>query len=104
MPLPRLTENLCFDTRLERLWDFIQGRYSDSEIALGEAARHSGVSGTHLNSVVEAYYGIYVSRGPYPLSITEGCGAYECKKPSIIGKTAVPRVPDRIGGRLILCQ
>jgi two-component system response regulator YesN len=42
---------------LERLWAFVEEYYSDPDIRLTDAAKHSGVSSDHLNLLLQRFAG-----------------------------------------------
>jgi AraC-like DNA-binding protein len=46
-----------YSRRLERLWTFVENHYSDPDIRLTDAARHSGVSPDHLNLLLHRFAG-----------------------------------------------
>jgi AraC-like DNA-binding protein len=54
-PLPKLREQISYSRRLVRLWTFIEEHYSDPEIHLADAAKHSGVSDDHLNLLLHRF-------------------------------------------------
>lgn len=56
--MPSLTEvraRSIYSRRLERLWIFIEEYYSDPDIRLTDAAKHSGVSPDHLNCLLHQF-------------------------------------------------
>ena len=53
--LAKLREQLFYSRRLERLWIFIEKHYSDPDIHLADAAKHSGVSDDHLNLLLNRF-------------------------------------------------
>ena len=53
--LERVRQKIIYSRRLERLWRFIEESYSDPDIRLGDAARHSGVSQDHLNLLLRRF-------------------------------------------------
>jgi AraC-like DNA-binding protein len=56
--MPSLAEvraRSSYSRRLERLWMFVEEHYSDTEIRLTNAARHSGVSPDHLNYLLQRF-------------------------------------------------
>ena len=55
--LERVRQRIVYSRRLERLWMFIEESYSDPDIRLGDAARHSGVSQDHLNHLLRRFAG-----------------------------------------------
>lgn len=58
---PTLTEvrsRINYSRRLGRLWEFIEGFYSDPDIRLDDAACNSCVSPDHLNSLLRRFAGI----------------------------------------------
>lgn len=58
--MPSLAEvraRSIYSRRLERLWIFIEEYYSDPDIRLPDAARHSGVSPDHLNCLLHQFAG-----------------------------------------------
>ncbi len=54
-PLDKVREKSAYSRRLERLWMFIEEDYSDPDIRLSDAARHSGVSPDHLNLLLRRF-------------------------------------------------
>ena len=48
-------QRIVYSRRLERLWTFIEDSYTDPDIRLGDAARHSGVSQDHLNLLLRRF-------------------------------------------------
>ena len=53
--LEGVRQKIVYSRRLERLWIFIEESYSDSNIRLDDAARHSGVSQDHLNLLLRRF-------------------------------------------------
>lgn len=53
--LEALRDKIFYSRRLERMWEFIEESYSDSDIRLGDAARRSGVSPDHLNLLLRRF-------------------------------------------------
>jgi AraC-like DNA-binding protein len=53
--LAEIRERSLYSRRLERLWTFIEEHYSDPDIRLKDAARHSGVSTDHLNLLLQRF-------------------------------------------------
>lgn len=53
--LTEVRERSIYSRRLERLWIYIEEYYSDPDIRLKEAARHSGVSPDHLNLLLRHF-------------------------------------------------
>ena len=53
--LETLRDKIFYSRRLERMWEFIEESYSDSDIRLGDAARRSGVSPDHLNLLLRRF-------------------------------------------------
>ncbi len=56
--MPSLAEvraRSVYSRRLERLWTFVEESYSDPDIRLNDAARHSGVSPDHLNCLLQRF-------------------------------------------------
>ena len=53
--LERVRQRIVYSRRLERLWIFIEESYSDPDIRLGDAAKHSGVSQDHLNLLLRRF-------------------------------------------------
>ena len=53
--LESLRQRAIYSRRLERLWIFIAESYSDPDIRLADAARHSGVSQDHLNLLLRRF-------------------------------------------------
>ena len=50
--LAGVRQRILYSRRLERLWGFIEESYADPDIHLADAARCSGVSRDHLNSLL----------------------------------------------------
>jgi AraC-like DNA-binding protein len=44
-----------YSRRLERFWFFVDENYSDPDIRLVDAAKHSGVSPNHLNALLHRF-------------------------------------------------
>jgi two-component system, response regulator YesN len=55
--LAEVRERSVYSRRLERLWMFIEEHYSNPDIHLKDAARHSGVSPDHLNLLLHSFAG-----------------------------------------------
>ena len=58
--MPSLAEvraRSIYSRRLERLWIFVEEYYSDPDIRLNDAAKHSGVSPDHLNCLLHRFAG-----------------------------------------------
>jgi len=56
--MPSLAEvraRSIYSRRLERLWIFVEEYYSDPDIRLKDAAKHSGVSPDHLNFLLNRF-------------------------------------------------
>src|ERR1044071_5359903 len=53
--LEGVRQKIIYSRRLERLWIFIEESYSDPDIRLENAARHSGVSPDHLNLLLRRF-------------------------------------------------
>lgn len=53
--LENVRQKIIYSRRLERLWIFIEESYSDPDIRLGDAAKHSGVSPDHLNLLLRRF-------------------------------------------------
>jgi AraC-like DNA-binding protein len=56
--LPALTDvrdKISYSRRLGRLWEFIEEQYTDPDVHLADAARHSGVSPDHLNELLNRF-------------------------------------------------
>ena len=51
-------QRILYSRRLERLWEFIEESYADPDIHLADAARCSGVSRDHLNSLLGRFANI----------------------------------------------
>jgi two-component system, response regulator YesN len=45
-------QRIMYSRRLERLWEFIEESYADPDIQLADAAKRTGVSRDHLNSLL----------------------------------------------------
>jgi AraC-like DNA-binding protein len=61
LTMPPLTEvrwRSIYSRRLERLWAFIEENYSDPDIRLKDAAKHSGTSPDHLNHLLRRFAGM----------------------------------------------
>jgi AraC-like DNA-binding protein len=56
-PLAEVRGRSVYSRRLERLWTFVEQHYSDPDIRLTDAARHSGVSPDHLNLLLHRFAG-----------------------------------------------
>jgi AraC-like DNA-binding protein len=56
-PLAEVRGRSVYSRRLERLWAFVDEYYSEPEIRLIDAARHSGVSPDHLNLLLQRFAG-----------------------------------------------
>ncbi|HKV33371.1 MAG TPA: AraC family transcriptional regulator [Pyrinomonadaceae bacterium] len=56
-PLTEVRVRSIYSRRLERLWAFIEEYYSEPDIRLTDAARHSGVSPDHLNLLLQRFVG-----------------------------------------------
>jgi AraC-like DNA-binding protein len=54
-PLSEVRRRSIYSRRLERLWLFIDENYSDPDIRLIDAAKHSGVSPNHLNALLHRF-------------------------------------------------
>lgn len=54
-PLAEVRGRSVYSRRLERLWTFVEEFYSDPDIRLTDAARHSGVSHDHLNLLLHRF-------------------------------------------------
>ncbi len=54
-PLAEVRANIIYSRRLERLWAFIEECYSEPDIRLMDAARHSGASPAHLNRLLHRF-------------------------------------------------
>jgi AraC-like DNA-binding protein len=55
VPLEKVRKQIVYSRRLERLWVFIEARYSDADIHLVDAAKSSGVSVDHLNLLLRRF-------------------------------------------------
>jgi AraC-like DNA-binding protein len=55
VPLDMVRNQIIYSRRLERLWMFIEARYSDPDIHLNDAAKCSGVSTDHLNLLLRQF-------------------------------------------------
>jgi len=53
--LKEVRERSLYSRRLERLWTYIEEYYSDPDLRLKQAARHSGVSPDHLNLLLRHF-------------------------------------------------
>jgi AraC-like DNA-binding protein len=56
--MPSLAEvraRSIYSRRLERLWIYVEEYYSDPDIRLTDAAKHSGVSPDHLNCLLQRF-------------------------------------------------
>lgn len=53
--LTKVREQIIYSRRLERLWIFVEEFYSDPDIRLRDAAKHSGVSPDHLNLLLRRF-------------------------------------------------
>ena len=53
--LEKIRQRIIYSRRLERLWEFIEEYYSDPDIRLADASRHSGVSQDHLNILLRRF-------------------------------------------------
>jgi AraC-like DNA-binding protein len=53
--LAEVRSRIIYSRRLERLWAFIEECYSDPDIHLTAAARHSGASPAHLNRLLRRF-------------------------------------------------
>lgn len=53
--LESVRQKIIYSRRLERLWLFIEESYSDPDIRLTDAAKHSGVSQDHLNFLLRRF-------------------------------------------------
>jgi len=56
--LAGVRQRILYSRRLERLWTFIEDSYNDPDIQLADAARCSGVSRDHLNSLLGRFANI----------------------------------------------
>lgn len=56
-PLAEVRGRSIYSRRLERLWAFVEEYYSEPDIRLADAARHSGVSPDHLNLLLQRFVG-----------------------------------------------
>jgi AraC-like DNA-binding protein len=54
-PLADVRARSSYSRRLERLWIFVEESYSDPDIRLTDAAKHSGVSPDHLNWLLHRF-------------------------------------------------
>ena len=54
-PLAEIRGRSVYSRRLERLWTFVEEYYSEPDIRLAKAARHSGVSPDHLNLLLQRF-------------------------------------------------
>jgi AraC-like DNA-binding protein len=54
-PLAEVRGRSLYSRRLERLWAFIEECYTDPDIRLIDAARHSGASPDHLNRLLHRF-------------------------------------------------
>jgi AraC-like DNA-binding protein len=54
-PLAEVRGRIVYSRRLERLWAFIEECYSEPDIRLTDAARHSGASPAHLNRLLHRF-------------------------------------------------
>lgn len=52
-PLSVLEEKICFSRRLACVWDLILQRYQDPTLTLEQAAKHCGISQSHLNALLD---------------------------------------------------
>jgi AraC-like DNA-binding protein len=52
-----LRAKLCYDKRLERLWNAFESSYSDHEFDLGKSCQECGMSKTNLNSLLKRLSG-----------------------------------------------
>lgn len=57
-PLAEVRGRSIYSRRLERLWTFVEEYYSEPDIRLSDAARHSGVSRDHLNLLLQRFAGM----------------------------------------------
>lgn len=53
--LASIRQRILYSRRLERLWGFIEESYADPDIHLADAAKCSGVSRDHLNSLLSRF-------------------------------------------------
>lgn len=53
--LAEVRHKSAYSRRLERLWLFVEEHYSDPDVRLADAARHSGVSPDHLNALLHRF-------------------------------------------------
>ena len=53
--LENVRQKIVYSRRLERLWIFIEESYSNPDIRLGDAAKHSGVSPDHLTLLLRRF-------------------------------------------------
>jgi AraC-like DNA-binding protein len=56
-PLREVRGRSIYSRRLERLWSFIEESYTDPDIRLRDAARHSGASPDYLNRLLRRFAG-----------------------------------------------
>lgn len=56
-PLAEVRGRSIYSRRLERFWNFVDAQYSDPDIRLTDAARHSAVSPDHLNCLLHRFAG-----------------------------------------------
>jgi len=56
-PLAEVRGRSVYSRRLERMWLFVEEHYSDPDIRLTDAAKHSGVSPDHLNFLLNRFTG-----------------------------------------------
>lgn len=54
-PLSEIRGKSIYSRRLERLWTYIEEHYTEPEIRLADAARHSGASPDHLNRLLRRF-------------------------------------------------
>lgn len=53
--LAEIRDRSVYSRRIERLWIFVEEYYSDPDIRLADAARHSGASPDHLNFLLQRF-------------------------------------------------
>ena len=57
-PLAELIQKVSFSRRLGCVWELIVQGYRDSELTLEEAAKHCGISRSHLNALLDERVGL----------------------------------------------